>query len=37
VLLLAAVLGFWWLQWTQAPRAAASQAVLSQPPADDDD
>lgn len=38
LLLLAAVLGFWWLQWTQAPpRAGAPHAVLAQPSADDDD
>lgn len=30
-LLLAAVLAFWWLQWTQAPRATAAHAALSQP------
>lgn len=38
LLLLAAVLGFWWLQWTQAPpRAATPHAALSQPTAGDDD
>jgi H+/Cl- antiporter ClcA len=33
-LVLAAVLGFWWLQWTQAPAATAPHAVSKS--ADDD-